>query len=82
MPTHYVRQERNLTIKRLPEELRECSHLRLVLWETNELGALCVVDICEGKTDQIIKYFNTNRIEYTPDMFVSVEKAKHMIDFY
>jgi hypothetical protein len=59
-----VRLDRNLTLKRLPEECRTGT-IRLVVWEHDLLSeAKCVADIYENIPKKIIKEFNGNREDY------------------
>jgi hypothetical protein len=59
-----IRLDRNLTLKRLPEDCREGT-VRLVVWEHDTLSnAKCIRDIYEHTPKGIIKEFNLNREEY------------------
>ena len=78
MVYQYVRLDRNLTVKRLPEKLQDSSMLRFVAWEVDpDSSAQCVFNIIEGPTSKAIIYFNRERKTFGVNTVVTVEKAKN-----
>jgi hypothetical protein len=72
-----LRLDRNLTVKRLPEELQGEEMIRLIVWELiyirdQDEPARTIRDIMEGTQKQIIKLFNANREWYAYDKYECV----------
>ena len=60
-----VRIDRNMTVLRLPEEVRDAEVMRLVIFDTDkDTQAISVCDILEGPRNWTITIFNANREFY------------------
>jgi hypothetical protein len=72
-----LRLDRNLTVKRLPDEFQGEEIIRLIVWELiyirdQDEPAKTISDIMEGTQKQIIKLFNKNREWYARDKYECV----------
>jgi hypothetical protein len=68
---------RNLTTNRMPEQFRQMTAHRLIIWEIDQdTGSKMLVDIAEGGSGFAVHYFNKMRKQWAQDGFqVSLEQA-------